>query len=68
MNCPAPADMVERARAEYLEMPGLKMTAAQASRLLGLDQETCMCVLDALVREGFLVRASDGRFVCRSLT
>ncbi len=33
--------LLQRVRAEYLEMPGLKLTAPQARRLWGLDCATC---------------------------
>jgi DNA-binding IclR family transcriptional regulator len=41
-------------------MPGLRLTPAQAARLLGLDEPACQRVIDALVRAEFLRRASDG--------
>ena len=41
--------LLQRIRAEYLEMPGLNLTAAQAQRLWGLDGATCDMVLAALV-------------------
>ena len=44
----------ERVRGEYQEMPGLRLTIAQASRLFGLDLARCTLVLDALVEEGAL--------------
>jgi hypothetical protein len=31
------AELLVRIRAEYLEMPGLRLTAPQAQRLFGLD-------------------------------
>jgi hypothetical protein len=34
--------VVFRIRAEYAEMPGLKLTAAQAQRLWGLDRQSCL--------------------------
>lgn len=54
-----------RVRSEYFEMPDLRLTEAQAARLLGLEPEVCQAVLAALVFEGFLGRTSDGRFVRR---
>ena len=44
----------ERVRGEYLEMPGLRLTLAQASRLFNLEVTHCAQVLDALVRDGSL--------------
>jgi hypothetical protein len=53
------ADLATRARAEFLEMPGLSLTLAQASRLCGAPPEDCACVLEELVGEGFLCRIGD---------
>ena len=39
-------DAVRQIRAEYLEMPGLCLTCAQAQRLFGLDPLTCSSLLD----------------------
>ena len=52
--------IVHRVRAEFSEMPGLRLTPAQASRLLGLEQEICQAALDALVAAAFL-RWTHGR-------
>ena len=52
--------MLKRVRAEYLEMPGLRLTAAQAQRLCGLERALCKMVLDALVDERFLCVKSGG--------
>jgi len=46
-------------RAEYLEMPGLCLTLAQAARLWNVDQNRCLDALDSLAREGFLCRSRD---------
>jgi hypothetical protein len=54
---------VSRARAEYLEMPGLKLTSAQAARLWTLDSDTCDAVLTTLVGERFLVRTPNASFI-----
>jgi hypothetical protein len=55
-----------RIRGEYLEMPGLRLTSAQAQRLLGLDQESCWQLLESLTREGFLYRHADGTYTRQS--
>ena len=52
-----------RAEAEYLEMPGLKLTAAQASRLWHLDAEASAVLLDSMVEAGVLYRARDGAYL-----
>jgi DNA-binding IclR family transcriptional regulator len=55
--------VLRRARAEYLEMPGLRLTSAQAQRLWGLDRRTCDELLTTLTRLQFLARTRDGSFV-----
>ncbi len=60
---PVDETVVRRARAEYLEMPGLRLTSAQAQRLWGLDRRTCEELLTALTRAQFLARTRDGAFV-----
>ncbi len=52
-----------RIRGEYLEMPGLRLTAAQAQRLWNLDRPTCEKLLGTLVKSRFLNRTRDGAFV-----
>ena len=52
-----------RVRAEFLEMPGLRLTLHQAARLWHLDQHTCRDVLLALVHERFLLCTRSGAFV-----
>ena len=54
--------MLTRMRAEYLEMPGLRLTLEQAQRLCGVERTLCKMVLDALVDEQFLCVKSDGRY------
>ena len=46
--------MVDRARADFMEMPGLQLTLPQAVRLWHLGADDCRAVLDALVDLGFL--------------
>ena len=47
-------------KSEFLEMPGLKLTAPQASRLIALDIDKTEPLLDALVDAGFLRRTPTG--------
>jgi hypothetical protein len=56
-------EALRRARSEFLEMPGLKLTTAQAARLLSIDQTLCGRVLSALVESRFLAEAPNSRFV-----
>ena len=55
--------VVRRVRCEFLEMPGLRLTFAQAMRLWGLSQEDCQRVIDALVGSCFLQRTETGEVV-----
>ena len=51
-----------RIRAEYLEMPGLRLKAKQVQRLCGIERTLCQLVLDLLVDEEFLCVRSDGHY------
>jgi two-component system cell cycle response regulator DivK len=59
--------LAQRARAHYEELPGLSLTVQQAQRIWGLDEPTCRRMLDALVLEGFLVRAADNQYRRRDM-
>ena len=57
-----------RVRGQYREMPGLRLTVAQAARLFNLDRADCQQVLQTLVTDGALwtngleyFRADSGR-------
>ena len=39
------AQLLRRIKAEYIEMPGLRLTVAQAGRLWGLDTPACLDLL-----------------------
>lgn len=54
---PQLAEIASRARAEYLEMPGLQLTIPQAARLFNLSPDLCTVTLETLVADGFLHRA-----------
>jgi len=56
-------EMLCRVKGEYLEMPGLRLTEAQARRLWGLDAGMCSALLKSLVESNFLFRTRDGAFV-----
>ena len=58
----AHTDAIRRIRAEYLEMPGLRLTLGQAQRLCGVERTLCQTVLDALVSERFLCVKADGAY------
>jgi hypothetical protein len=55
-------DVLARLRAEYLETPGLRLTAAQVQGLCGIEPTLCRSVLDALVEAKFLCVAPDGTY------
>lgn len=46
--------IVDRIREEFREMPGLRLTPAQATRLWGLELDACRKVIDTLVAAEFL--------------
>ncbi len=54
--------MLKRIRAEYLEMPGLRLKPDQVQRLCGVERTMCQMVLDLLVDEQFLCVRSDGHY------
>ena len=55
----AAADLI---RAEYAEMPGMRLTAAQVQRLCGVSSSACAEAVSRLVAEHSLVANSDGTF------
>ena len=56
-------DVFFRVQGEFLEMPGLRLTEAQARRLWGLEGAACAALLGALVEAKFLYRTRDGAFM-----
>jgi hypothetical protein len=59
----ATEDVLRRVQGEFLEMPGLRLTEAQARRLWGLDAASCTALLGALVDAKFLFQTRDGAFM-----
>jgi hypothetical protein len=55
-------DLLTRLRAEFVEMPGLRLTHEQVQRLCGIERMMCQVVLDKLVNEKFLSIRSDGHY------
>ena len=53
---------LRRAQSEFLEMPGLQLTVAQASRLWHFDSALCTAVLSRLVEQRFLVQTRNHSF------
>jgi hypothetical protein len=58
-----PESLVARIRGEYREMPGLRLTFAQACRLWQLDAPTCRTLLEQLVREACLCKTENGAYI-----
>ena len=56
-------EVLQRIQGEFVEMPGLRLTTAQAQRLWGLERDTCDALLGALVDAKFLSQTRDGAFV-----
>ena len=56
-------DVLQRIQGEFVEMPGLRLTPAQAQRLWGLERDVCDALLGALVDAKFLAQTRDGAFV-----
>ena len=57
---------LRRVSAEFIEMPDLVVTVAQASRLFGFDHAESRRILDTLVNRGIL--STDGRQFARAGT
>jgi hypothetical protein len=60
MDFPA---LVDRVKAEFNEMPGLRLTVPQATRLWGMERTLCLTVVEALVRTSFLRWGHGGTIV-----
>jgi len=56
-------EVLQRIQGEFVEMPGLRLTASQAQRLWGLERDVCDALLGALVDARFLSQTRDGAFV-----
>jgi hypothetical protein len=59
--------LLRRVRSEFLEMPGLRLTPAQAARLWSLDRSTSDRILDGLTTAGFLSRNRHGAYLLASV-
>jgi hypothetical protein len=55
--------LVCRTIVEYQEMPGLRLSLAQAQRLFGLREDVCVRMLNTLVRQAILRVDANGAFV-----
>lgn len=55
-------DVIQRVRAEYLDLPGMRLKAEQVQRLCGVERSVCQMVLDTLVDARFLCVKADGQY------
>jgi hypothetical protein len=60
--------LLSRVQSEFREMPGLRLTGAQARRLFGLDPQLCEPILRELVEAGFLTKTGADLYArCESV-
>ena len=59
--------LLHRVRSEFLEMPGLRLTPAQAARLWAVDRQTSERILDGLAMAGFLLKNREGAYLRASV-
>jgi hypothetical protein len=59
------AALAEVVRGEFLNMPGLCLTEAEACRLWNVEPLVCAAILQALVDTEFLVKTSTGMYCTR---
>ena len=55
--------LLHRIRSEFTEMPGLRLTPAQAARLWGMERHTSERILDGLAMAGFLSKNREGAYL-----
>jgi hypothetical protein len=62
MRASPPERLLNRIRAEYLEMPGLRLKPEQLQRLCDVERTICQMVLNLLVDDKFLRVTLDGHY------
>jgi hypothetical protein len=62
---PRVEEAVQKLKGVFLEVPGTQLSLIDASRLSGLERNTCRMILEALEDVRFLRRAPNGLFVRR---
>ncbi len=62
-NPPLVTEWLNRIRAEFLEVPGLRLSRNQVQRFWGLDTAMCDALLGALEDSRFLRRTRDDLYV-----
>jgi DNA-binding IclR family transcriptional regulator len=58
-------EAVQRLRGMFLEVPGTRVSVADAARLCGLERSLCRQALETLTDAGFVKRGPDGTFTIR---
>jgi hypothetical protein len=66
METPQYQQAFARIRAEYADLPGMRLTPAQVHRLSGVEISICKLVLDDLLRARFLAVGPDGSYIKES--
>ena len=59
---PRMASIMRRVAAEFREMPGMRLTESQVTRLFDLSPGDCSAVLERLVESRLLKRDDAGRY------
>jgi DNA-binding IclR family transcriptional regulator len=59
-NTPPYEEALDRIRAEFLEMPDMRLRFEQIQRLCGVNRSVCQAALESLVKARFLYVTSDG--------
>lgn len=65
-NSASREQLLDRVRAEFKEMPCLRLTCGQAQRLFGMRPDVCERLFATLVGEGTLTCGSDARYGVRA--
>jgi hypothetical protein len=55
--------LLHRIRSEFIEMPGMRLTSAQAARLWGMEPHTSERILAGLALAGFLSKNKEGAYL-----
>jgi hypothetical protein len=63
MDTPRYEQAFARIRAEYANLPGMRLTPAQVHRLTGVESSICKLVLDDLLRARFLAVGPEGSYI-----
>ena len=65
-NLAAREALVRRIIGEFVEMPGLCLTAVQASRLFGINRDVSARILEQLIQSKVLDVTAAGQYVVRT--